>query len=531
MVRCSVSFAAAIVSLVAVSCDDSVARNNDGSHGADVDAAVHLDARSDSHHDVGAHADKTRVDSTPVVPPKAVCTAPALADVSKPTTTVGDGTPASCTSAALQTAATAGGVIVFNCGTAPTTIKVSSTITFKKETVLDGGGLITLSGGAAARILYFDSAYNLKTPRLTVQRLTFRDGNSPAGGDDTAVGGGAIYRDGGSLTVIDCTFIDNHAPSPGQDIAGGAIYGFGGGDIVISGSTFTGNSASNGGAVGSLNGDVTLINSVFTNNAATGTKGNPGSGGCGGAIYMDGADELTSLCGVKITKNQAGAIGGGFFRVSNDLSGTFSMERTTVDSNSVTPTDSGNAGGLYLQGLAMTVKETTISRNKAFYNGGIWIHTSKVEMTNVTIAENVAFGSNGGGLWLSATPTGTLLNCTIANNHSTAKDQIAGAIFGAGLALKNTVVAGNTAMWTPGCNATHGSGTSNLQWPAGALCTTSPLVVDPLLGALGANGGETETMLPGATSPAKGIGTGCPATDQRGGKRSEPCTAGAVEIP
>jgi parallel beta-helix repeat protein len=444
---------------------------------------------------------------------------------------VGDGTPGSCTPARLQAAADGGGTIVFACGASPTTLTVSSPITFRKETVLDGGGLVTLSGGGTSRILLLDSGYDQATPRLVVQRLTFRDGNSPPGGADTAVGGGAIYRDGGSLTVVDCLFLDNRAPSPGQDVAGGAIYAFGGGETVVVGSTFTGNSASNGGAIGSLNGDLTIVNSAFTSNSATGSGGNPGQGGCGGAIYLDGGHEKTSLCGVRIAGNRAGAIGGGVFRVSNDSTGSFTMNATAVDSNQVTPTGSGNAGGLYLQGLRLTVTNSAITRNQAFTNGGIWIHTSAVQMTNVTVAENTAFGSNGGGLWLSNGPTGTLLNCTIADNRSTGTDTVAGAIFGGGLVLQNTLVAGNTAPWSPGCDRMHGDGGGNLQWPGGALCTPSPLVSDPLLGALGDHGGPTETLVPGSTSPARGRGRGCPAIDQRGEPRGEPCTAGAVEVP
>lgn len=460
------------------------------------------------------------------------CTLPAyLYDVSQPTTVVGDGTPASCTGAQLQAAATIGGTIVFNCGNSPAIITLASPIIFKKATVLDGGGLITLSGGGSGRILFFDSAYDLTTPRLVVQRLTFRDGSSPRTNNDTADGGGAIYRDGGSLTVIDCAFINNRAPSSGPDLAGGAIYGFGGGETIIVGSTFTGNSASDGGAVGSLNGDLIILNSSFTENSATGTGGNPGQGGCGGAVYMDGGDEKTVLCGVTIAHNQAGAIGGGIFRVSNDNTGTFSMDTSTIDSNKVTPINGGNAGGLYLQGLAMTVSNSTISRNQAFYNGGIWIHTSQVQMSNVTIAENTAFGSNGGGMWLSNNPTGTLLNCTIANNHATAANQISGAIFGGGLALKNTVISNNTAMWVPGCDKTHTDGGGNLQWPNGALCTSSLTVADPLLGALGHHGGPTETMQPDSTSPAGLRGSGCPTLDQRGLPRGLSCTSGAVEIP
>ncbi|CAN5742256.1 choice-of-anchor Q domain-containing protein [soil metagenome] len=463
--------------------------------------------------------------------PVARCDAPALADTSAPATTVGDGTAASCTAAALQAAATAGGVIVFSCGADPVTITMTAPITMTTETVIDGGGKVTLSGGDSSRILYLDSGYDTSTPRLTVQRLTFKNGKSPATGEDTAQGGGAIYRDGGSLTVIDSIFSDNHGPQIGQDVAGGAIYGFGGGDTIIVGSSFNNNSASDGGAVGNLNADLIVINSVFSGNAATGIEGNPGMGGCGGALYQDGRDEMTSLCGVTIENNTAGEIGGGVFRVSNDDSGTFAMDRSTVDGNKTTPTTQGNAGGLYLQGVNITITASTISRNQGFYNGGIWIANRNADLTNVTIAENIAFGSNGGGMWLGHSPTGTLKNCTIANNHSTADGQVAGAIFGAGLTLSNTIISGNSAMYTPNCDKTHGAGASNLQFPGNAPCSTDPTIADPLLGALADNGGDSETMVPAAGSPAKGLGTDCPATDQLGHPRSSPCTAGAVEAP
>ena len=463
--------------------------------------------------------------------PPTTCEPLPLVDTANPDHVVGDGTAASCTEAALRVAATAGGTITFDCGADPVTITVGGTIVFADESVLDGGGKVTLSGGGSARILYLDSGYDQTTPRLTVQRLSFRGGMSPAEGEDTAQGGGAIYRDGGSLTVIDCTFDDNHGPATGQDVAGGAIYAFGGGETVISGSTFTDNSASDGGAVGSLNGHLTIVNSSFIGNAATGTDGNPGNGGCGGGIYMDGGDEVTTLCGVTIADNTAGAIAGGFFRVSNSDDGTFTMERSVVSGNRVTPTDDGNAGGMYLQGLALTISASTISHNEAFYNGGIWINECEANLTNVTIAENVATGSNGGGVWLGNDPTGTMLNCTIANNHSAAAGMVAGAIFGSGLVLKNTIVAGNTAMYTPGCSDTHPSEGENLQFPGGALCTASPTIADPELGALGDNGGPTETLLPSSSSPAIGLGSDCPATDQRGEPRAEPCTLGAVEAP
>ena len=464
-------------------------------------------------------------------PPEATCTPLSLVDTSSPTTTITD-----CSDqAALTAAAATGGTIVFSCGSAPVTIPITQTIMFAKDTVVDGGGLVTLDGGGTTRIFYVASDFNTPTPRLTVQRLDFKRGMGPATGDDTARGGGAIYRNGGSLTVIDSTFDDNHAGAVGQDLAGGAIYGFGGsgGDIQISGSTFSNNSASDGGAVGSLQGPVTIINSTFTNNQATGTNGNPGSGGCGGALYQDGKGEATSLCGVTISGNTAGAIGGGVFRVSNTHDGTFAMDRSTVDSNTVPATAAtSNAGGLYLEGLAITITASTISNNQGGYGGGIWIDMNSANLTNVTIANNTATVSNGGGMWLASSPTGTMLNCTIANNKATGSGVVAGAIFSTGLTLANTIIVNNTAMYDPSCEAPPLAGTTgNLQWPSGSSCTMSPKVADPMLGMLGSNGGPTATLLPASGSPAAGIGTNCPPTDQRGNPRGSTCTAGAVEIP
>ena len=98
---------------------------------------------------------QSNADAAP--PPQALCDAPEPADVSTPTTTVGDGTAQSCTEAALRSAALLGGTIVFDCGSDPVTITVSEAIVFAMESVLDGGDLVTLSGGDSSRILYLDS--------------------------------------------------------------------------------------------------------------------------------------------------------------------------------------------------------------------------------------------------------------------------------------------------------------------------------------------------------------------------------------
>lgn len=481
-------------------------------------------------------------------PPRAECDAPVqLVDTASPDRTVGDDTPASCTEAVLAAAVEAGGIITFACGTDPHTITVTAPLRTTVETVLDGGGLVTLSGGGQSRILELDSGFDQDTPMLTVQRLTFRDGRSGGGGDDTAVGGGAIYRDGGSLTVIDSTFVNNHAPATGQDVAGGAIYGFGGGSIIVVGSVFSGNEASNGGAIGGLQTELTLVNTILSGNAATGSGGNPGNGGNGGAIYQDGVDERTTICGSQLTDNSAGAIGGGLFRVSNTRDGSFAMDRSTVSDNAVADAETSLAGGMYLQGLAISITASTIATNRAGFGGGLWLgQDTTVSMENVTVAGNEAFTSHGGGIWLAGEPSGSLVNCTIANNRSSGTDGFAAALFGPApeLTLQNTIISGQAAgnPFPPiSCDRVHGDGGGNFQWPVertsggsddpDALCAPGARVDDAMLGEIGEHGGATLTLVPMPGSPAIGAATsGCPATDARGEPRGEPCTSGAVEV-
>lgn len=462
--------------------------------------------------------------------PGATCTLPApLVDVSKPTTVVGDGSAASCTAQAFASAVAKGGIVTFNCGSSPVTITVSSEVPVSKDTTIDGGGLVTLSGGKKSRILHITSAWNVATPLLTVQNLKFIDGftSDVQNTKSTREGGGAIFEDGGSLTAIDCTFTGNQCASSGQDVSGGAINGQGVGTLIVEGSTFSKNSGSNGGGVGTQDENVTVVNSTFSGNSATGTDGNPGNGGDGGGLTYDGSKISLTLCGDKFVNNHANAAGGAVFRVAYTDEAT-NIDRCTFDGNSV-DASSGNAGGLYLEYTTINMSATTISNNSAHYGGGIWIgHAAVANVTNVTIADNTA--TMGGGAWFANQVTGTFKNVTVAGNQGD-------GLFGGdtGLTLANTIVAGNLHGSMDGsdnCTNEHGAAGADMQSSgAGHQCTASVTTADPQLGALADNGGPTETMLPAAASPAVGKGTNCPSADQRGDARpSNGCTLGAVEV-
>ena len=188
-----------------------------------------------------------------------------------------------------------------------------------------------------------------------------------------------------------------------------------------------------------------------------------------------------------------------------------------VNNGTLTLTDStvsGNAGneGIFSNGT-MTIIDSTVAKNSGV---GVWNDGG-----TMTIIANTISGNTVGGI--------------LSSNGGTAT-------------LGATIVAGNT-----GYNCDAGSAASlasagyNLtNDTTGTACsfTTADLVnKNPLLGPLASNGGPTQTLLPGAKSPAadvipkgttlRGVAV-CPGTDQRGvarpGRGETRCTIGAVEV-
>jgi hypothetical protein len=279
-------------------------------------------------------------------------------DTSSPDVVIGNGTAASCTSAAVVAAVAQGGVIVFDCGPNPVTIAMTETARIFNDTgpqiVIDGAGLVTLSGGGDTRILYMNTCDQSLVwttpncddqdhPQLTVQNLTFVEGN--ATGEDPD-GGGAIFVRGGRFKVVSSRFFSNQCDPVGPDVGGAAIRVFDQHDdlpVYVSNSTFggapgLGNVCSNGGGLSSIGVSWTVINSLFTHNEAIGAGANPAQpgtpgGGSGGAIYNDGNTLALTVAGTKIEDNHANEGGGAIFFVSNDRTGTLVIEDSELRRN------------------------------------------------------------------------------------------------------------------------------------------------------------------------------------------------------
>ncbi len=320
--------------------------------------------------------------STPMAGnPDGKCAIPSEAqaeNTSSPTTVIGNGTKESCTSDAVVSAVAKGGIITFSCGPDPVTITMTQTAKIVNDKgpkiVIDGGGKVTLSGGGKVRILYqntCDQAQKWTTthcndqdhPQLTVQNLTFVDGNAKG---QNPGGGGAIFASGGRFKVVNSRFFRNVVDDTGPDVGGAAIRTLNqsmGLPVYVVSSTFggdsgLGNNGSNGSGLSSIGVSYTVINSLFVQNAAIGYGANPPKsgtpgGGSGGAIYCDGNLFTLSLCGVKMTGNTAKEGGGAIFFVSNNRTGTLLIKDSVLTNNPSMGFETAGYKGIFFLGSGM----------------------------------------------------------------------------------------------------------------------------------------------------------------------------------
>jgi hypothetical protein len=295
---------------------------------------------------------------------------------------VGHGTPASCTSRAVVAAVRGGGVIRFACGPRPVTIRMTETARVRNtvsRVVLDGGGLVTLSGAGRRRILYMDTCdpkqvwttshcQDQASPQLTVENLGFIGGNS-TGQHFEGGGGGAIFDRGGQLRIAGASFAGNRCDRIGPDLGGGAVRAlsqYHGRPVLVTGSRFSDNVCSNGGALSSIGASWTVRGSRFVGNRAIGYGANPQragtpGGGSGGAIYNDGDRMTLTITGSTFTQNHAREGGGAVFFVSNDRTGTMAIRDSTLINNPNLGFHTPGLPGIYFLGARRpTVVRSTL---------------------------------------------------------------------------------------------------------------------------------------------------------------------------
>jgi hypothetical protein len=293
-----------------------------------------------------------------------------------------------------------------------------------------GLDVITVSGNHAGRI------FNVPADQTaSISDLTIKDGQ-------VADQGGAIDNLG-TLTVRGCILSGNSAAG---NLGGGAIHN--GGTLTVRASTLSGNSA----------------------------------GWLGGGIYNNGT---LAIGDSSISGNSS--VGGSGIYIQN---ATMTITGSTLTGNSTT----GEGGGIFSVESSLTVSNSTLSGNTAAaLGGGIAYDDTRAGyvsiFTNVTITgnrDNTGNSSNTGGGISVTSPTislPVLHNALIADNFNrstgTNRDDVSGRLGGG--SDYNLIGDGNNMSGiTNGVNGNQVGTHSN--------------PIDPRLGALGYDGGPTQTV-------------------------------------
>jgi hypothetical protein len=254
--------------------------------------------------------------------------------------------------------------------------RTAKVVNTSRRVVLDGRGLVTLSGGRKRRILYQNTCDRRQiwttshcddqaSPRLVVQNMTFADGNSTGATYDGG-GGGAIFARGGRLHIVNSTFLRNRCDRTGPDLGGGAVRAlsqFHGRPVTVVRSTFRRGVCSNGAALSSIGVSWSIRRSVFTDNRAIGRGANPANpgtpgGGSGGAVYADGNNFRVLVSGTRMTRNHAREGGGAIFYVSNDRSGVLEIRSSTLRNNPSAGFE--NSPGIFFLGRRQIVVDSVV---------------------------------------------------------------------------------------------------------------------------------------------------------------------------
>lgn len=269
--------------------------------------------------------------------------------------------------------------------------------------------------------------------------------DSSFSGNTATKSGGAIYTSGEAV-IENTSFQSNTATS-----VGGAVFNQK--NLALTNSSFTENTAAQGGALFNYTGaTATISNSIFSNNAASTYAGGAINNSNGTLIVQNNT----------VFENNSALLYGGALAAD----GTVTIEDSSFTNNSVSG-DGTNAGqgGAILQFLNKTnpgilnVKNTTFQSNKATSEsstGGAVDIYGQANFDNVTFTGNTVEASSavsGGG----AAHVGA--ESQVAFNNSTFTENTAS--YGGAIRTRDATIAGNSAAKLDITNSTFSKNTAN----------------------------------------------------------------------
>src|SRR5688572_5763758 len=366
-----------------------------------------------------------------------------------------------CTEEVLLEKIAAGGIYRLECESSIVSINLTAPLLITTNLQIIATNEVLLNGQNLTRLMIIRPGVN-----VTLEGFSFFSGrqtetNQNNGGiDETA--GGAIYNDGGTLTLRRARFQNNSVVGitgsagdeagedgeGGGDAAGGAIYN-NGGTVTISNAVFVSNLATGGvggkggagrntglgsdggpggsggsaggAAIYSIGGSVNVYASTFTNNIATGAAAGEG-GAAGGSAFPGLPGEAGDGVGAAIaTENAALTVVGSTFvtnsvRGANGLNGTAGVGRN--DGSSGRPGGDAAGAAIYSTGRLSLTNSTFVRNAGTGGNGGNGGNGSASGF-----GYSGGDGGNGGrvsGGAIESVGGGSIVNCTFSDNALTA---------------------------------------------------------------------------------------------------------------
>ncbi len=282
----------------------------------------------------------------------------------------------------------------------------------------------------------------------------------------------------------------------------------------------------------STTGDYTLGGLTLTGGRTTGDNANASDTTFSGAAVRSHTSgnvtiDRSTLSGNSTTGQYAG---GGGIRAR----GAVTVTQSTVSGNSTTGI-SARGGGIFSAG-PVTLTSSTVSGNSTAgnYAGGGGIYSFGVStLTNSTVSGNSTTGSFASGGGMITFGDTTIASSTVSDNHAYNATATGGGIWNNNdvMNITNSIVAGNTASGgspdiVPGTGplasfAVNFSLIGTGVVPDAGTSGNNVVTNNPMLGALAANGGPTETHELQTGSPAidagdPGIALDLTEFDQRG---------------
>jgi hypothetical protein len=304
--------------------------------------------------------------------------------------------------------------------------------------------------------------------------------------------------------------------------------------VITDATTVTGNTTNSyhvvtGGSAATPSTGATISGFTITAGAANGSgcSGNA----CGGGLY-DPSGSSPTLTNITFSGNfvsgSESAVGGGMYSSPGSP--------TLVDVTFVGNFSSQAGGGLAFYSSAATLANVTFVHNSSNgYAGGLWNYDSSPTLTNVTFSGNSTAAYGGGMGNRNSSPT--LMNVTFSGNSSSYQGGGMWGVTDSHPIIRNTIFWGNTAP-SSGSQIHDFEGTTYAilsdSVVQGGYSGSNIITADPKLGALGSNGGSTQTipLSSGSSAIDAGNDATCAAADQRGITRPQGahCDIGAFEV-